>query len=51
MMNGFNATLRGPRSQQRNTFSFDPTVELPDTVGMYFDGYEFIDWNNVSFCL
>jgi hypothetical protein len=34
-MNGYNATLKGTRSQVRKTFTFDPSVQVPDTVGMY----------------
>jgi hypothetical protein len=34
-MNGYNATLKGTRNQVRKTFTFDPSVQVPDTVGMY----------------
>jgi hypothetical protein len=35
-MNGFNMTMRGERQQNRNTFTFNPSLELPDIVGMYY---------------
>jgi hypothetical protein len=35
MMNGYNATMRGPRTQSRPVFTRNPNVKLPDTVGMY----------------
>jgi len=38
-MNGYNATLKGTRNQVRNTFTFDPSVQLPDTVDWRTKGY------------
>jgi hypothetical protein len=35
MMNGYNATLRAQRSQNRPVHTRNPNVKLPDTVGMY----------------
>jgi cathepsin L len=39
VMNGFNATRQAPRSQNRRTFTFDPTLQLPDTVDWRKEGY------------
>jgi hypothetical protein len=33
VMNGYNVTMRGERTQHRHTFSFNGNVKLPDTVG------------------
>jgi hypothetical protein len=34
VMNGFNATMQGARTSSSNTFTFDPSLKLPDIVGM-----------------
>jgi cathepsin L len=39
VMNGFNATRQAQRSQNRRTFTFDPSLELPDTVDWRKEGY------------
>jgi cathepsin L len=39
VMNGYNATIRGAHNQQRDVFTFDPSVELPDTVDWRDKGY------------
>jgi cathepsin L len=38
VMNGYNATLKATRPS-RNTFKFDPSVKLPDTVDWRTEGY------------
>jgi hypothetical protein len=35
VLNGFNGKMREESSQGHETFTSDPNVELPDTVGMY----------------
>jgi hypothetical protein len=35
-MNGFNMTMQGERQENHNTFTFNPSLELPDIVGMYY---------------
>jgi len=39
MMNGYNVTMRGQRSQDRHTFTRNPHVVLPDTVDWRDKGY------------
>jgi cathepsin L len=39
MMNGYNATLRGQRSQNRPVFTRNPNVKLPDSVDWRDKGY------------
>jgi len=40
LMNGYNATMRGQRSQDRHTFRFNPSLgDLPDTVDWRDKGY------------
>jgi hypothetical protein len=34
-MNGFNATMHAQRAPNRNVFTRNPNVKLPDTVGLY----------------
>jgi len=33
-MNGYNTKMGGKRTQHRPTFAFNPSLALPDTVGM-----------------
>jgi cathepsin L len=39
MMNGYNATMQGQRTQDRHTFTFNPITDLPDTVDWRDKGY------------
>jgi len=39
VMNGYNATLAGPRSETRKTFVADPNLKVPDTVDWRTQGY------------
>jgi len=39
MMNGYNVTMRGERSQDRHSFIRNPNVQLPDTVDWRDKGY------------
>jgi len=34
-MNGYNVSMKGERSRDRDSFTFNPNVKLPDTVGMH----------------
>jgi hypothetical protein len=36
-MNGYNATMREERKRDHDTFTFDPNLNLPDTVGMHIN--------------
>jgi cathepsin L len=39
VMNGYNVTMRGQRTQDRHTFIFNPKIALPDTVDWRDKGY------------
>jgi len=39
VMNGYNVTMRGERSQDRHSFVFNPSLQLPDTVDWRTEGY------------
>jgi len=39
VMNGYNATMRGQRTQDRHSFIFNPSLQLPDTVDWRKEGY------------
>jgi cathepsin L len=39
VMNGYNMTMRGQRTQDRHTFMSNPNVKLPDTVDWRKEGY------------
>ena len=41
MLNGYNYTMRGQRSQDRHEFVRHPNFQLPDTVGKKIDDEEF----------
>ncbi len=32
-MNSYNGTMRGEHSSNHDTFTFDPSLQLPDSVG------------------
>ncbi|CAF2449939.1 unnamed protein product [Rotaria sp. Silwood2] len=38
-MNGYNVTMQGQRTQDRHTFMFNPSFQLPDTVDWRDKGY------------
>jgi cathepsin L len=38
-MNGYNVTMRGERNTHRHSFTFNPSVKLPDTVDWRTEGY------------
>jgi cathepsin L len=39
VMNGYNVSMRGQRTQDRHTFVFNPSLQLPDTVDWRTEGY------------
>ncbi|CAF5124852.1 unnamed protein product, partial [Rotaria sp. Silwood1] len=39
MMNGFNVTMRNQRTENLLEFTRNPVVELPDTVGIWGEGW------------
>jgi len=39
VMNGYNVTMRGERRQDRHSFVFNPSLQLPDTVDWRTEGY------------
>jgi len=38
-MNGYNMTMKGQHTQDHHTFTFNPSVKLPDTVDWRTEGY------------
>jgi len=39
VMNGYNVTMRGERKQHRNEFTYNPKLQVPDTVDWRTQGY------------
>jgi hypothetical protein len=35
ILNGYNVTMRKKNNEDRQIFTFNSNVDLPDTVGMY----------------